>query len=136
MGDRLKRRNEKIQLFVSSPANRAISTARLMAESYGYPLEKILQAERLYLPSVKDFLVTFSEMDEKYDTAIFFAHNPGITEATEYLSGEGIGNMPTCGIAKIVFPETETWSEISGGAGTMEFFDYPKREFDSGGFTV
>lgn len=129
MGRRLKTRGEDIELFVSSPANRAINTARLMAGEYGYPRENILEVDRLYLPSVKDFLNAISDIDESRESIILFAHNPGITDVVEYLSNESLGNIPTCGIAKIEFASANSWSEISGGAGELVFFDYPKKEF-------
>lgn len=129
MGKRLKDRRESIDLFVSSPANRAINTARLIAAECDYPLEKIKEVQRLYLPSTRDFLDTISEMEESCGSIILFAHNPGITEVVEYLTTETIGNMPTCGIAKIEFPYASSWQEISGSAGNMVFFDFPKKEF-------
>ncbi|HKK38059.1 MAG TPA: histidine phosphatase family protein [Cryomorphaceae bacterium] len=130
MGKRLKARREDIDLFVSSPANRAISTARLMAKAYDFPPEKIVEKDRLYLPSVMDFLNSVSEMDNSLRSIILFAHNPGITDVVEYLSNESLGNIPTCGIAKIEFPSAETWEEISRGNGTLVFFDYPKKDFE------
>ncbi|MEM9053112.1 MAG: histidine phosphatase family protein [Bacteroidota bacterium] len=130
MSERLLKRNERIDVFVSSPANRAISTARIMASGFGYPLEEIIQVERLYLPSIKDFLISIGEISEEFSSAILFAHNPGITDVVEYLTNEYVGNIPTCGIVKISFAKAETWNEISGGTGTLEFFDYPKKEFD------
>ena len=129
MGKRLVDRKEHIELFVSSPANRAISTARLMAESVGFDIAKITQIDRLYLPSIKDFLQSVAEIDEGYESIILFAHNPGITDVVEYLSNESLGNIPTCGIAKIEFPSASTWKEISGGTGNLVFFDYPKQDF-------
>jgi phosphohistidine phosphatase len=129
MGKRLKERGESIDLFVSSPAVRAITTARIMAENYGYPVTDIKQVERLYLPSTHDFMNSITELDDALSSAIVFAHNPGITEIVEYLSGTSIGNMPTCGIAKIEFPSADAWKEVSGGLGNLEFFDFPKKEF-------
>lgn len=128
MGKRLKAKGEIINLFVSSPANRAIATARLMAAEYNFPMENILEVQRLYLPSRRDFLNSISEVDNSHKSIILFAHNPGITEVVEYLTGEAIGNMPTCGIAKLEFPSAHAWDEISGGTGRLVFFDYPKNE--------
>jgi len=129
MGKRLVDRKEHIEVFMSSPANRAISTARLMAESVGFDLAKITLVDRLYLPSVQDFLQSIAELDEDYESIILFAHNPGITDVVEYLTNESIGNIPTCGIAKIEFPLATSWQEISRGTGNLVFFDYPKNDF-------
>jgi phosphohistidine phosphatase len=130
MGKRLKARKEVIDLFVSSPANRAISTARLMAQEYGYPLEKIVEVDSLYLPSVRDFFRAVADMNSSLISIILFAHNPGITDVVEYLTNESLGNIPTCGIAKVEFPLADSWGEISGGTGKLIFFDYPKNDFE------
>ena len=128
MGERLKQRGEKIDQFISSPAKRAITTARLMADKYNFPVDEIKEVERLYLPSIGSFLDTISETDESHRSVILFAHNPGITEVVEYLSGEEIGNIPTCGIAKIEFASANNWNEISAETGKMIFFDFPKND--------
>lgn len=130
MGKRLKTREEVIDLFVSSPANRAIGTARLISHAYGYPLEKIVEVDSLYLPSVRDFLHAVAEMNSSLSSIILFAHNPGITDVVEYLTNESLGNIPTCGIAKVEFPLANSWGEISGGTGKLIFFDYPKNDFE------
>ncbi|MCZ4408440.1 histidine phosphatase family protein [Cryomorphaceae bacterium 1068] len=129
MGKRLTVREENIELFVSSPANRAISTARIMSKEFGYDLENIVEVDRLYLPSVRDFLHSISETDNSYGSIILFAHNPGITDVVEYLTNESLGNIPTCGIAKVEFSNADSWEEISKGTGQLVFFDYPKKEF-------
>ncbi|MCH2213575.1 MAG: histidine phosphatase family protein [Flavobacteriales bacterium] len=129
MAERLLKRKERIDVFISSPANRAISTARIMANGFGYTSKEIVQVERLYLPSIKDFLVSIGEISEGFSSAILFAHNPGITDVVEYLTNEYVGNVPTCGIIKISFAQAGRWNEISAGTGSLEFFDYPKKEF-------
>jgi phosphohistidine phosphatase len=130
MGKRLKARKEVIDLFVSSPANRAIGTARLIAQEYGYPLEKTIEVDSLYLPSVQNFLRAVADIDSSLNSIILFAHNPGITDVVEYLTNESLGNIPTCGIAKVEFPSANSWNEISRGTGKLVFFDYPKNDFE------
>lgn len=131
MGRRLVDGQESIDLFVSSPANRAISTARIMAKEFGYDLENIVEVDRLYLPSVRDFLQSIAEIDNSCGSIILFAHNPGITDVVEYLTNESIGNIPTCGIAKVEFPAADSWKEVSGATGDLVFFDYPKKDFQN-----
>jgi phosphohistidine phosphatase len=129
MGRRLVDRKENIELFVSSPANRAISTARIMAKEFGYDFDNIVEVDKLYLPSVRDFLHSIAETDNSYGSIILFAHNPGITDIVEYLTNESLGNIPTCGIVKVEFSNAHSWKEVSGGTGQLVFFDYPKNDF-------
>lgn len=127
MGKRLAERGEKIDLIVSSPANRAISTAKFIAKQIQYPEESIQQEPRIYEARVNDLLKIVNHLDNKYDTVILFGHNPGFTDFADYLTGAGILNIPTCGICKITF-NIDDWAEASAHAGSMDYFDFPKRE--------
>ncbi len=129
MGRRLKLREEKIDLFISSPANRAISTARLMAHNYGYDESSIVEIKTLYLPGISSFVEVLDELDDRINSVILFAHNPGITEVVEYFTETDLVNIPTCGIAKVVFLEAESWKEVSRGTGHLAYFDFPKKDF-------
>ena len=43
----------------------------------------------------------------------------------EHLSDETIGNLPTCGMARIDLP-VDAWSLASFGLGTLVWMDVPK----------
>jgi phosphohistidine phosphatase len=66
------------------------------------------------------------QLPDHVDRALFFGHNPGITEVIERLSGEPIGNLPTCGMVRIDLP-IASWALLSAGIGTLVWLDYPKR---------
>ena len=127
MGKRLLNRNEGIQLFVSSSANRAITTSRLMAKEAGYPLDRIEEIREIYHASARTLLELVNDFDDKYNKIIMFGHNPGFTDLTENLTGEYLGNMPTCAICKIEF-NVDSWKEVSFESGVLKFFDYPKKD--------
>lgn len=126
MGKQLKKRGEHADLMVSSTANRAISTARLIAHELDYSLNKIKQNDALYHASVATWLKEVNGLPDEKKTVMVFGHNDGITAFANYLTDEGIGNIPTCGIVKIDF-DFDTWKMVSKGTGTMDYFDYPKR---------
>ncbi|MCA1764187.1 MAG: histidine phosphatase family protein [Flavobacteriales bacterium] len=125
MGERLKNREVKIDRFLSSPAKRAISTARIMAEYYGYDPDKIVEIPSIYHASNSMLLDIINGLDDKLESVILFGHNPGFTEIVNYLAGPQISNMPTCGICCIDF-DTDEWKLVSRETGKLEFFDYPK----------
>jgi len=127
MGNRLAERKENIELIVSSPATRALTTAVIIAEHILYPIEKIVQEPRIYEARVNDLLKIVNDLDNKYDSVILFGHNPGFTDFADYLTGAGILNIPTCGICKITF-DISYWDEVSAHSGNMDYFDFPKRE--------
>lgn len=128
MGKRLSERNEKIDLIVSSPAKRAISTARIIAREIAYPEAKIKELKAIYDATVKDLLRITNNLTDDCDSVMLFGHNPGFTDFCDYLTGSGILNIPTCGISKITF-ELDHWSEVSAHTGYLSFFDFPKKEF-------
>lgn len=127
MGERLAKRGENIDLVVSSPANRAITTARVIAKYINYPVEKIVEEPRIYEARVSELLKIVNHLDNKYNSVMLFGHNPGFTDFSDYLTGAGILNIPTCGICKITF-NIDDWAEVSAHAGNMNYFDFPKRE--------
>lgn len=129
MGHRLKMRGENIDRFISSPAVRAISTARHMAREIHYPLDEVVESPEIYNAGTTDILAVINGLDDRDESVIIFGHNPGLSEIITYLTGQSMGSLPTCGIAKIVFNEAETWREISRGMGELEYVDHPGDEF-------
>lgn len=129
MGHRLKMRGEKFDSFVSSPAVRAISTARRIARETHYPPDEIVEKSELYNAGITDIFAVITGLDDRDDSVILFGHNPGFSEIITYLTGQSMGSLPTCGIAKIVFKEADTWKEISRGIGELEYVDHPGDEF-------
>jgi phosphohistidine phosphatase len=52
------------------------------------------------------------------------AHNPGVTQLVNHLANEHFDNIPTCGVACILF-DIDSWSELNN-KGTLGFFIFPK----------
>jgi len=124
MGLILKKQHTQIDVFVSSAANRAQTTARLMAKAYGYPEERMVIDTSYYAAHYTELLKKINRWDDKWETAILFAHNPGLSDLASYLTGQYY-SIPTCGIVAIDF-ELDSWSELSRGLGTERYFDFPK----------
>ena len=53
------------------------------------------------------------------------AHNPGVTDFTNYLLGENIVNFPTLGIAFLELP-IDSWQETASRIAVLRHFLYPK----------
>lgn len=126
MGKRLAEKEENIELIISSPAKRALTTAKIIAAEIGYSINDIKEIESIYESSVKNLLGIVNTLPDSFNRVMLFGHNPGFTDFADYLTGSGIMNIPTCGICKIVF-ETDHWKEISAHTGTLSYFDFPKR---------
>ena len=76
----MARKGSLPQYIVSSPAIRAVDTARLLAAAWGYPEDKIASDRSLYECAARDILSLIRETDHKYDSIAIVCHNPAITD--------------------------------------------------------
>jgi phosphohistidine phosphatase len=126
MAARLLERKVTIDGWVSSPANRAISTARLFAKVYGAEATNIITVPDLYhAPPSVFFAVIASKFNDDWRTAVIFSHNPGITEFVNLLGVARVDNMPTCGIFGL-HADIERWRDFRDSKKHFWLFDYPK----------
>ncbi len=126
MGNMLRRKGVKPDLIISSPANRAITTAETVALEINYNPEDIVEDKNIYEAGAGEVIDIINKIDDKHETAMIFGHNPGFTMLANYLSGQRIDNIPTCGIAYIEFP-FDSWSEVEIDTGKLVEFEYPKK---------
>jgi phosphohistidine phosphatase len=126
MAKKLKEKGEEFDLIISSPANRAFSTAEVFAEEFNYEHSLIEEAHSVYLSDHGTLLTIIDNLPDAFNKIMIFGHNPGFTNLANVLTGGNLGNIPTCGIIKIDF-EVDSWQHVIPGSGTMAFFDYPKR---------
>jgi phosphohistidine phosphatase len=128
MGDLLKESKIFPGLIITSPASRAASTSRIVADCIGYPLEKIEYNANLYGPSNITFFNIVKKVDEAINELMLFGHNPELTVFANSLSDYYISNIPTCGILCIEFSVT-AWKDIKEKKGKFKFFEYPKKYY-------
>jgi phosphohistidine phosphatase len=127
MAQRLLRSGVRIDLFVSSPARRARTTAELFAHEFGKDPEEILFVPDLYHAPVQTFKEVIISLEDSYEHVAIFSHNPGITAFVNTLTSIRVDNMPTCGVFAVTSPVAH-WSDFLGAGKEFWFFDYPKRE--------
>src|SRR5580765_3411656 len=78
MASRLLKKKIDIDLFVSSPAKRAKTTAILFTREFEKKEEKIIFDPQLYNADIENFYDVISKLDDKYTSVAIFSHNPGI----------------------------------------------------------
>lgn len=128
MGKLLKKLKVNPDLILSSPAERAISTAKIFAEELDYPKKKILVYDDIYESSPGEILNVISEAGEENKSIMVFGHNPSFSSLAFLLTNSPV-NMPTCSIAAIEF-NLNSWSDIEPNTGKLIFFEYPKKYFN------
>ena len=125
MGRRLAKRELKLDLLVSSPALRALTTAQLIAEEVGYQRNHIVVDDRLYASSPDDVLDVIRALDKKVDRVMLVGHNPEFTDLARRLSSKII-EMPTCAVAEFSF-DTKAWSDVGEVEPAKVTMDCPRK---------
>lgn len=125
MAERLHKKQLVPELIVSSPAKRAITTARHFSDSWDIARKNIQEEPAIYEANITALLKVVNLLKNEYSRVALFGHNPGLTDFVNYLADAHIYNMPTAGIAVIDFP-FDDWSLISQHTGSLWLFDYPK----------
>src|SRR5690606_8419781 len=118
IGNSLKENEIAADLIISSPARRAISTATIIAEKLGYEQKGIVQIKAIYEASCEALINIVNQIDDKNNRVFIFGHNPGFTYLAEKLSGQYIGNLPTCGVVGIQF-QLNSWEMVMQNTGTQ-----------------
>jgi len=126
MGKRLKQKEVKPDLIISSFAKRAYKTAKIIAKELNCPKDKIIKEEKLYLTSFAKLLNYIKSLDNSLNSILIINHNPAISELFCYLSGKDSVNMPTSAIGAIRF-DTNSWKYIDESKRKVLFFEYPKK---------
>ena len=108
MGERLAKHEVKPDLILSSPAQRALRTAQIIAKKLDYKLRDIVLDERLYATGADDLLDVIRGLGSKPKSVMLFGHNPELTELAHRLSGT-ITHLPTCAVAEFSF-DAKSWS--------------------------
>lgn len=129
MGERLSSRGFAPQRIISSPALRALRTAEAIATAVELPWQYFHVDPRLYSAMANDLLNIIYEFDSNDQWMAIVGHNPETTELANWLSGEYIGNVPTCGVVEMHF-KIDRWDQIGKGEESLIFFDfdYPKNK--------
>ena len=129
MGARLSRSGVRPSLIISSPAVRAWTTAKIVAEAISYPREFLQRDGRLYLAGVRTIIDVVGEQDLGFNSIMIVGHNPGFTDFANYLVPGLTPNVPTCGIVSVDL-HIDDWDLKGSPDRELKLYDYPKRVSD------
>jgi len=116
-------------LLWSSPADRALHTAKIFARGLGIKKRDVQADERLYenmAPS--EFLALVHGLDDGLDTVLVFGHNPTFADFAGALLAESApfaGDLPKCGVVVAQCPRRK-WSAMRLGEARLEAFEHPR----------
>jgi len=126
MGRILKKLKAAPDLVISSPANRAATTARIIAGTIDYPLEKIQYDETIYGSSEDDLIQVIQQFDNAVNKALLVSHNPALTDLANSIGDTAVSNIPTCGVFCVNF-NISSWAKFGGRRGKLIFVEFPKK---------
>ncbi|HXV13646.1 MAG TPA: histidine phosphatase family protein [Candidatus Krumholzibacteria bacterium] len=125
MADRVASSLAAPDLAVTSPAARAIETARIFAERLGLSAERVVAREQLYGGLLPDeFLRIVREMDDAHDALMIFGHDPSFSEFAAYLVPGFTAFIPKAGVVAIDL-DRASWSAVRAGDGKLVVFERP-----------
>lgn len=125
MGEVMAKRGYVPSTIVSSPAERAATTAKLVKEAAGFNAAIILD-DRIYEASPNTLRTVMSELDGANSSALVVGHNPGMEGFVRYLTSK-IEAMPTATVAVIELA-IDSWQNIDADSGKIIEIIRPKDE--------
>jgi phosphohistidine phosphatase len=129
--DYLLENETKPGLIISSHAVRAHETAKIIANAFNYPENKIVISKNLYFCDLDSCYNLFFDLADDIDSLMIVGHNPVFTYfANEFLK-KPIDNLPTSGIVCIEF-KTNKWEEIVNAKYKAKFVISPRSLRESG----
>ena len=122
---KLKERKLEPGLILSSPANRALHTATIVAREIGFSTEQIVIKKEIYYDSETEVNRIIQITDREISTLFLFGHNPTFTNLVNTYLKKPIANLPTSGTVIFEF-DCDSWSEISKSSRKNEICIFPK----------
>jgi len=125
MAQLLKEKDFSADLFISSPANRTLETAKIFSRVFNYPEDEILLEKGIYDDiDSKSFFTILKKIDDKFNSVMLFGHEPTISGLVSELVPEFSAGMSKSGIAGITL-SIEKWSDVKPGTGILKLLLFP-----------
>ena len=125
MGRALAERAVELDLVVTSPAVRALSTAALVAKELDHSPEQLQVIDAIYEATVPELLTVVKQLPDAADAVLLVGHNNTLTDFANLLSPSEIPSMPTASIVCLKF-STDRWATVDRTNAEYYFFDKPK----------
>jgi phosphohistidine phosphatase len=110
--EHLNKIGENVELIISSPAIRAIETAKIIASGLHYPIAKLLIEKGLYTESESHIFDLLSQTSNDISKLMVVGHNPTLTNFLNYFLEIPIDWLKMSSVACLHF-DTDDWTEIT-----------------------
>jgi phosphohistidine phosphatase len=130
MGVWLWQQDLRPQLIISSPAERAITTAHKCAKAMGMPVRYVICDERIYEASLDELLEVLADAPVDVNRIMLVGHNPGLEELLIFLADGAVPFfedeklLPTATLAHLEMPDD--WSDLGTGCAGLRKIVRPR----------
>jgi phosphohistidine phosphatase len=129
MGAWLKEGQLLPDVVISSPANRAITTAKIVCDVIGIDHQLIQQEKRLYDEGLVRVKSVLADCPATFSRVLLVGHNPELEDLLTYLLKdtnlpEVQKLLPTTALARLVLPDD--WTQLNQGCAELLSITYPK----------
>jgi phosphohistidine phosphatase len=121
IGEKLKEMDVRVDKIISSPANRAKTTAKILSDSLNADVEFV---ESIYESSDFNLLSLIRGLDEGLNSVMVVGHNPSMTSVINKIGDFTLLNLPTCGVVGLEIDGG--WSKIEPYSAKKFLYIYPK----------
>jgi phosphohistidine phosphatase len=125
MGERLQAAGIRPSLILSSPAARAWTTAKFLADAISYPTEFLQRDPSLYHAGLNKLYDVITAQDEGFNSITIVGHNPGLTDLANDLIPNLTSNLPTAGFVSILI-DSDDWDLRTRNSAKLIEYNYPK----------
>lgn len=126
MSQRMVNRQDSVDVIITSPAVRALTTAKAFATALDLAADRLIAQPAIYEATVANLLTVIQGFKPSWQRVMLVGHNPGLTQLANRWAASPIDNLPTCGLVSFRFEMTD-WTNIYTAIAQMICFDYPKR---------
>lgn len=123
MSEWFNKKHKAPDVFISSDATRALSTAMIFARAADHATNEIVVLPQVYESTAKTLLDVIRQIDDKKSSAAIFCHNPGVTNLANELGDLFFENLPTCALVAFEF-DVKSWKDVS--KGKIAYYQFPK----------
>ena len=113
-----------IDKIIASPAERAYTTALIIADKLGIAAGKIVADEKLFTGDDSDALELIESLDDSVKSVMIVGHNPVITMVANHFANPKLDSLPTTGVVSVHL-ETEKWADLKKAKVIQNFTVWP-----------
>lgn len=113
-----------IDHIIASPAERAFTTALIIADKLGVPAKKVVAEEKLFTGDASDAIELIESLDDTVNSVMIVGHNPVITMIANQFANPKLDSLPTTGVVSVHL-DTEKWADLKRAKVIQNFTVWP-----------